>query len=108
MVFVSQSLGAFKVPSVSRLFSLAIALLLVVVAPIGFFAYALTVVQKVSEPLSVRNVVWVLYWVTPVSGFQQLWLFIAWCAKWADFGSYVPPTLSSIPVRPPDRTTGTS
>ncbi len=90
MVFISQGLGAFKVPSASGVFGLLTAVFLVVIAPVLFFSYALAVIEKLAGPLRPPKIYRVLYWVTPVYGFQQLWLFIAWLVGWADFGNHTP------------------
>lgn len=93
MVFISYERGAFKVPSGRGILRLVVSLVIVVLVPVLFFAGALTVIEKTTAnmPLDWWDLLWVLYWVTPVYGFQQLWLLTAWMSCWPDFGKNVPP-----------------
>jgi hypothetical protein len=95
MVAASQQWKIFHLRRLSDLWSLRFvsAGVLIVLAPAVFFAFALLAIGKFPHIMNIWHLLSTLYWVTPVFGFQAVWLRLARCCGWV-----TAPELRSAPV----------
>lgn len=88
MVFISQQeFKAFKVPDKTHRIKFLSSLAIIVLCPAFFFMFSLTLMANFPDKVELLFLLLTLFWVMPVYGYQQAWLWLAFSNRWLPPGA---------------------